>query len=92
MNNRFPHHRLDAFGVAREAMVRGTAMANRLPRGYGPLADQLRRALLSAYLQIAEAAARYGADRIARFRVARGEVCEAAAGVEVVSVLGLDTE
>src|SRR5262245_53965228 len=50
----FDHHRLDAFGVARQALQRGDAIARRLPRGYATLSDQLRRALLSAFLGIAE--------------------------------------
>ena len=36
------------------------AIARELPRGYGKLSDQLRRALLGAYLQFTEAAAREG--------------------------------
>jgi len=46
----FDHHRLDAFRVAREALVLGDDIARRLPRGHASLADQLRRALLAAYL------------------------------------------
>ena len=85
----FDHHRLHAFAVARQALVDGEALARRLPRGYGTLSDQLRRALLSAYLQVAEAAHRTGADRAARFRGARGEAGEAAAALEAVLLLGL---
>ncbi len=85
----FDHHRLHAFMVARQALVDGEAIVRRLPRGYGTLADQLRRALLSAYLQVAEAAHRTGADRTARFRGARGEAGEAAAALEAVALLGL---
>lgn len=85
----FDHHRLDAFAVAREALVRGEGIARGLPRGYGTLCDQLRRALLSAYLQTAEAAHRSGADRAARFRGARGEAGEAAAALEAVEALVL---
>lgn len=40
----FPHHSLDAYGVAMEALVKADEIAKRLPRGYGPLSDQLRRA------------------------------------------------
>ena len=54
----FSHSRLDAYTVAREALVLGDGIARALPRGYAPLADQLRRALLSAHLGVAEAAAR----------------------------------
>ena len=86
---RFAHDRLDAYTVAREALVRGDAIARDLPRGHGTLADQLRRALLSAFLGVAEAASRSGADRLARFRCARGEVSEAAAALDAVQLLGL---
>jgi four helix bundle protein len=85
----FDHERLDAFVVAREALARGDQLARGLPRGYAKLADQLRRALLSAFLGIAEAACRTGKDRLARFRCARGEAAEAAAALEAVAMLRL---
>jgi four helix bundle protein len=80
---------VDAYAVAREALVRGDGIARGLPRGHATLADQLRRALLSALLNIAEAASRSGADRAARFRCARGETSEAAAALDAIEVLGL---
>ncbi len=86
---RFAHHSLDVYAVAREALVLGEAVVRDLPRGHATLADQLRRALLSVLLNIAEAAGRTGADRLARFRCARGEASEAAAALDVIEVLGL---
>ncbi len=86
---RFPHHSLDAYEVALEALVRADEIAKRLPRGYGPLSDQLRRASQSAFLQLSEGAARVGADRAQRLRCARAEACEAAACVEALGRLGL---
>jgi len=86
---RFDYQRLDAYTVAKEALGRGERLTRRFPRGYGKLADQLRRALLSAYLGVAEAASRDGADRTARFRCSRGEASEAAAALEAVQLLGL---
>jgi four helix bundle protein len=88
----FDYQRLDAFKVARETLRLGDALARRLPRGYATLQDQLRRALLSAYLGIAEASSRQGADRLCRFRCARGEACEAAAALEGVLILNLAPE
>ena len=85
----FDHHRLDAFHVALEALVQGDAIARSLPRGYGTLADQLRRALQGAYLQTTEAAARSGADRLSRFRCARAEAGEAAGALQAIARLGL---
>ncbi len=86
---RFTHHRLDAFHVSRDALVAGDALVRQLPRGYGTLGDQLRRALLGAYLQLTEAAAREGNDRRQRFRRSRAEANEAAAAVEAAMALGL---
>src|SRR6185437_3146841 len=77
--SRFPHERLDAYYVAREALTQGEAISRDLPRGYATLADQLRRALLSAHLGVAEAAARSGADRLARGRC--GTRCGGGPGV-----------
>ena len=86
---RFSHERLDAYRVAREALAQGDAIAQALPKGHANLADQLRRALLSAFLGVAEAASRSGADRLSRFRCARGEASEAAAALDAVVLLGL---
>lgn len=86
---RFAHSRLAAYQVIREALVRGDAIAKGLPRGYAKLSDQLRRALLGAFLQFAEGASREGADRRARLRCARAEAGEAAAALDAVHALGL---
>jgi hypothetical protein len=83
---RFAHHSLDAFGVILEALRLGDAIARELPRGYGKLSDQLRRALLGAYLQFTEAAAREGADRSNRLRCARAEAGESAAALEAAEL------
>jgi four helix bundle protein len=88
----FPHHSLDAYRVALEALAKADALAKKLPRGYGPLSDQLRRASQSAFLQLSEGAARNGADRAQRLRGARAEACEAAACVEALGHLGLANE
>ena len=86
---RFDYQRLDAYKVALRALELGEQIAKRLPRGYGKLKDQLRRALLSSYLNIAEASSRTGNDRRSRFRCSRGEAAEAAAAVEAVALLQL---
>jgi four helix bundle protein len=74
------------------AMIACDAIAKKLPRGYGPLADQLKRSSQSAYLQLAEGANRSGADAKNRFRGGHGEAGEAAAAVEGVMRLGLASE
>jgi four helix bundle protein len=85
----FDYERLDAFHVAKEALRIGDPLFRSLPRGYAQLSDQGRRALLSGYLNIAEASSRDGADRRARFRTARGESSEAAAATDAVLMLEL---
>jgi hypothetical protein len=47
----FDHHRLHAWHVAMEALVAGQAIAGDVPRGYGKLNDQFRRALEGAFTQ-----------------------------------------
>ena len=85
----FDYQRLDVYRVARGALMLGEEICQQLPRGYGKLKDQLRRALLSSYLNIAEASSRAGKDRCARFRTSRGEASEAAAAVEAIELLRL---
>jgi four helix bundle protein len=52
----------------------------------------MRRALLGAYLNLTEAAARDGNDRRQRFRCARAECNEAAAAIEAAAALALVDE
>ena len=85
----FAHTSLDAYRIALEALSRGDRIARKLPRGYGPLRDQLTRALQSAYLQTCEGAAKSGADRRVRLGGARAEAGEAAAALMAVAELGL---
>ena len=59
----FDHHRLDAWRVAKEALIEGIAILNDVPRGYGKVVDQARRALSGAFTLVSEAAARTGDDR-----------------------------
>ena len=87
---RFPHHGLDAYEVALEALAKADALAKKLPRGYGPLADQLRRASQSAFLQLSEGAARSAHPRrlrrvsgTARHALCRGDPAAHARDPEV---------
>ena len=92
MSERFNHHNLDAFQVARQALVEGEALAVKLPRGYATLADRnparaaarVPRRKCNASRSIARAMTRQ-----ARFRAALGEASEAAAGLEAVIALRL---
>ena len=88
----FDHERLDAFVVAREALGLGEDIARGIPAERGYLAEQLRRALLDAYLGVAEAASQTGPPRVARARTARARAAEAAAALEAVLLLNLPSE
>lgn len=80
-----PHHRLIAFGVAKELLLAVVA-ANVCD---AELKDQATRAAKSACLNCAEAANRVSPKDKARvFAIARGEAGEAAAAVEIAAALG----
>jgi len=85
----FDHHRLDAWHIAKQALIEGMAILNSVPRGYGKLKDQGQRALCSSFTLTSEGAARTGADRSCRMRWARAESNEAAAVFEALGDLKL---
>jgi len=85
----FDHHRLDAWHVAKQALIEGHRILNDLPRGFASLKDQGQRAVSSAFSLTSEAAARTGADRACRMRWARAEANEAAAVFEAFGEMGL---
>ena len=88
--SRFAHHRLDAYRVALDLFRGVEAIAARFPRGHADLRDQLRRSAAATVRHVAEGANRYhAADKAARFTVAKGEVGECDAVLEMARILGL---
>jgi len=83
------HRRSRVYGKAME-MVRLTGeVAGQLPRGYGFLADQLRRASSSVVLNYAEGSGKLSkAERRRFFRIAKGSAMETAAAFDVGHELG----
>ena len=80
-----PHHKLHAFGVAKELLLAVKAADVRDAH----LRDQAMRAAQSACLNCAEGAARVTrADKARAFTVARGEAVECAAAVEIAVLCG----
>jgi four helix bundle protein len=82
---RLPHHRLVAYNVSLEllAVVRDAAIKD--PK----LRDQALRAAKSVCLNVAEAAGRRSpADKARVFSIARGEVLEVAAALEIAVLAG----
>ena len=77
-----------------EFLADALRIAERLPRGQAPLADQFRRAAMSIPLNIAEGSGRSqgSADRT-RFRsIARGSAMECGAILDVVRLLEVTTD
>ena len=80
-----PHHKLIAYGVARELLLAVRAAQVRDAK----LRDEALRSAKSACLNCAEGAGRVSlADKARAFTIARGEACEAAAAVEVAALCG----
>jgi four helix bundle protein len=86
----FTHQRLDAYRVAVEVFVEVERIAADFPAGHAELKDQVRRAAGATVRNIAEGANRVHArDKSARFAVARGEIGECDAALEMVQLLEL---
>jgi four helix bundle protein len=80
-----PHHKLIAFGVAKELLL--AVIAANIKDA--ELKDQATRAAKSCALNTAEGAGRVSPrDKARVFAIARGEAAEAAAAVEIAAALG----
>ena len=86
----FAHQRLDAYRVAFDLFLGVEALAQGFPRGYADLKDQIRRAAAATVRHLAEGANRiHPKDKATRFNVARAEVGETAAALEMAGALRL---
>ena len=80
-----PHHKLLAYGVAKELLVAVLRCAIRDAK----LRDEALRSAKSACLNCAEGAGRVTrADKARAFAIARAEAVEAAAAVEIAALAG----
>jgi four helix bundle protein len=84
----FGFQRLDVYRCAIEFLVVAVKLAERAPRGYGSLSDQLRRAALSVPLNIAEVSGKSARDGSRFYTIARGSALECAATLDVLEALG----
>jgi four helix bundle protein len=80
-----PHHKLIAYAVAKDLLLAVMAAKIRDAK----LRDEATRAAKGACLNCAEGAGRVTrADKARAFTIARGEVVEAAAAVEIAALCG----
>ncbi len=80
-----PHHKLIAYGVARDLLLAVRAAGIRDAK----LRDEALRSAKSAALNCAEGAGRVSrADKARAFTIARGEAVEAASAVEIAALCG----
>ncbi len=87
------YQRLDVYQCAVRALALSARINDAIPKGYGMLSDQLRRAALSIVLNIAEGAGRPSAADAARFYgMARGSAMECAAVLDACAAVGLGEE
>jgi four helix bundle protein len=87
------YQRLDVYQCAVRALALCSTISNEIPKGYGVLSDQLRRAIVSIPLNIAEGAGRPSAADATRFYgVARGSAMECAAVLDVCGAIGIGDE
>jgi four helix bundle protein len=85
----FGFQKLDSYRCAIQFLGRAIELSGRVTRGYGDLADQLRRAALSVSLNIAEGSGRPEKDSRRFYAIARGSALECAAVLDAIQALGI---
>jgi four helix bundle protein len=85
------HEKLECYRLLVEVAEETARRMTRWPRGHGYLADQLRRAMASAILNLAEGNGkrREGADRRRFFEISLGSISEAAAALDLAHAFRL---
>ena len=83
----FGFQRLDVYRCATQFLGDAVALADRTPRGYAALGDQLRRAALSITLNIAEGSGMPERDARRFYGIARGSALECAAIIDAFGAL-----
>lgn len=85
----FPHETLHLNTHALELARSCDQLSRKLPRGYGHIADQLRRSSSSVALNVGEAASQWpGKRKTATYRVAYAECGETAVALKLIETLG----
>lgn len=90
MTYQFPHERMAVNDHALALAVLCQRLIEQFPRGYGVLADQLRRASLSVALNVGEGANQMPSKRKTHaYRIARAECGEVAVALKLAAALDL---
>ncbi len=84
----FGFQRLDVYRCAVQFLAIAARLGAQAPRGYGSLAEQLRRAALSIPLNIAEGSGKSDREAQRFYAIARGSALECAAIVDAFGALG----
>ncbi len=84
----FGFQRLDVYRCAAQFLGLAARLGERVPRGFGSLAEQLRRAALSVPLNIAEGSGKSDRDAQRFYAIARGSALECAAILDAFGALG----
>ncbi len=83
----FSHERLGAYRDAREFLGRVADLLAALPRGESEIADQLKRAGNSVFLNLCEGAGRrLGKEKAHFYEIARASGTECAAALDILSL------
>ena len=93
MDAQLDFQRLDVYRCAIEFLQFSLYVCRRLPRGERDLRDQLKRAVMSIPLNIAEGSGKLtGADRSRFHAIARGSAMECGALLDVCAIAGYVNE
>ena len=88
----FSFQRLDVYRASTEFLGLTVRLVTRIPKGYGDLVDQLRRAALSVPLNIAEGSGKFSRDAVRFYTIARGSALECAAILDALQAMAVFDE
>lgn len=88
----FGFQKLDVYRASIQFVALAVQLTDSIPRGYGALCDQLKRAALSVSLNIAEGSGRSDSDGRRFYTIARGSALECAAVLDALEVLDFASE
>ena len=88
----FGFQRLDVYRASTEFLGMTSRLVTRIPKGYGEMVDQLRRAALSVPLNIAERSGKFSRDAVRFYTIARGSALECAAVLDALEAMAVFDE